>query len=452
MYLSNTTLVKFLVSFVFILFFTGITSLYGSDFISQLRTNSSEFEKSLLLDSKNIHYSENTKIFMNGLLIINQTLPNTGLNSNIIIIVMILLLLILSISFSVFIFYRLKEKRNHIQHLKNVIREKNNTEKALRQSEENYQTLIKTLNEGLIALDHNFKIEFINAKASKILGIEDRSSLIGENLDRFLLTYEDQKLFKDKMELQKLGISDHYEVKMKNIAGDMLWVSLSSAPILDENLRTKGSVTLITDVTDRKKSEESYNELTSNLNQKIKQINCLYDISDISGVPGISFEDIIRKSLEIIPVGLKYSHDIGVQIIFDDKVYQSKNYKDTPWSYVVPIKVQKKKLGQLKVVYLEEKPKINKDPFHFNEKILLKNISEKFGQIIESKKLEKVLRENQEKLQEIQRIAKIGYWEKDLNQDKIFFSETFFDIVDISPEKRKFFDYDKFVEIIHPDD
>jgi len=390
--------------------------------------------------------------FVPEIILLQQSSENTGISSNVIILIMVLLLLILSVSFSILIFYRLKEKRNHIQHLKNTIREKNNTEKALRQSEENYQTLIKTLNEGLIALDHNFKIEFINAKASKILGIEDRSSLIGESLDRFLLTYEDQKLFKDKMELQKLGISDHYEVKMKNIAGDMLWVSLSSAPILDENLRTKGSVTLITDVTDRKKSEESYNELTSNLNQKIKQINCLYDISDISGVPGISFEDIIHKSIEIIPVGLKYSHDIGVQIIFDDKVYQSKNYKDTPWTYVVPIKVQKKKLGQLKVVYLEEKPKINKDPFHFNEKILLKNISEKFGQIIESKKLEKVLRENQEKLQEIQRIAKIGYWEKDLNLDKIFFSDTFFDIADISPERRKFFDYDKFVEIIHPDD
>ncbi len=458
MFLNNNILVKFLVSFVFIIFFTDCTRLYATDSNPQFTNPSALYDFSTepvmsLFDAKEFtHNLEITSVLLTPHIVLNQTVSNTGTNSNVIILVMVLLLLLLSISFSVFIFYRLKEKRSHIQHLKNTIREKNNTEKALRQSEENYQTLIKTLNEGLIALDHNFKIEFINAKASKILGIEDRSSLIGESLDRFLLTYEDQKLFKDKMELQKLGISDHYEVKMKNIAGDMLWVSLSSAPILDENLRTKGSVTLITDVTDRKKSEESYNELTSNLNQKIKQINCLYDISDISGVPGISFEDIIHKSIEIIPVGLKYSHDIGVQIIFDDKVYESKNYKDTPWAYVVPIKVQKKKLGQLKVVYLEEKPKINKDPFHFNEKILLKNISEKFGQIIESKKLEKVLRENQEKLQEIQRIAKIGFWEKDLKLDKIFFSDTFFDIADISPERRKFFDYDKFVEIIHPDD
>ncbi len=352
----------------------------------------------------------------------------------------------------VLIFSRLKEKKSHVESLENTLREKEVTEKALRQSEENYQTLIRTLNEGLVVLDLENKIEFVNYKACKVLGVKDKTELTGRNFVEFLLTPEDEKLFNDKMELQKMGISDHYEVKMKNVAGDLLWVNLSSAPILDENLRSKGSVTLISDVSDRKKYEETYSDLTTDLNQKIKQLNCMYDISDISGVPGITFEEIIEKSLEIIPVGLKYTHDIGVQIMFDDKIYASENYKETPWSYLVPIKVQKKKLGHIKVAYLEPKPKINKDPFHFNEKILLKNISEKFGQILESKNLEKVLRENQERLQEIQRIAKIGNWEKDLASGDFTFSENFYNIADLSPERRKFFGIGKLTEMVHPED
>ncbi|MBW6480604.1 MAG: response regulator [Bacteroidales bacterium] len=360
--------------------------------------------------------------------------------------------LLFLISLFVLIFSRLKEKKFHVESLESTIREKESTEKALRQSEENYQTLIRTLNEGLVVLDLDNKIEFVNFKACKVLGVKDKSELTGRNFKEFLLTPEDEKLYNDKMELQKMGISDHYEVKMKNVSGDLLWVNLSSAPILDENLKSKGSVTLITDVSDRKKYEETYSDLTTDLNQKIKQLNCMYDISDISGVPGITFEEIIEKSLEIIPVGLKYTHDIGVQIMFDNKVYASDNYKETPWSYIVPIKVQKKKLGHIKVAYLEQKPKINKDPFHFNEKILLKNISEKFGQILEAKNLEKVLRENQERLQEIQRIAKIGNWEKDLVSDDFTFSENFFNIAEISPERRKFFGIEKLLEIIHPED
>jgi PAS domain S-box-containing protein len=374
------------------------------------------------------------------------------LQSNLFILIIVILFLVSLSLFSFLIFRRSKERRRQYTRLKNTLQDKIIIEKALRQSEENYQTLIKTLNEGLIVLDKNNKIEFLNLKASKILGTNDKNELYGHKFEEFLLTTEDEKLFQEKVELQKMGISDHYEIKMKNMAGDVLWAHLSSAPILDEDLKTKGSVALISDVTEKKKSEQTYSELTAHLNQKIKQLNCLYDITDISGVPGISFEDIMEKSLEIIPVGLRYSHDIGVQIVFDKTIYSSKNFIDSPWSYSVPIKVQKKKLGYIKVAYVEEKPNINKDPFHFNEKILLKNISEKFGKIIESKNLERVLRENQQKLEEVQRIAKIGNWEKDFTTENCMFSETFFDIANISPERRKFFDYDKLVEIIHPDD
>ncbi len=374
------------------------------------------------------------------------------LERNLLIMAIIGLILVFLGFFSVLIFNRFRERRGHITRLKNTLQDKIITEKALRQSEENYQNLIKTLNEGLMVLDQENRIEFVNAKACKVFAVNDKKELIGKRFEEFLLTSDDVKLFREKVELQKMGISDHYEIKVKNFSGDLMWANLSSSPILDENLKAKGSVALISDITEKKKSEQSYNELTFDLNQKIKQINCLYDITDISGVPGITFEEIIQKSLEIIPVGLKYSHDIGVQIAFADKTYSSENYKDTPWSYSVPIKVQKKKLGYIKVGYLQEKPLINKDPFHFNEKILLKNISEKFGQIIESKNLENILRDNQEKLKEVQRIAKIGNWEKNLITGECQFSDTFFDIAGITPEKRLFFDYGRLGELIHPED
>jgi PAS domain S-box-containing protein len=372
--------------------------------------------------------------------------------TNLFIFIIVLLVLLLLGLYTFLTYRRSMERKKEFFRLKNTLQDKIIIEKALRKSEENFQTLIKTLNEGLIVLDQNNKIEFLNQKAIKILGSHENQDLTGFSFEDFLLASDDIKLFHEKMELQKMGISDQYEVKMRNKAGDVLWAHLSSAPILDENQNPQGNVTLISDVTEKKKSEQTYGELTTNLNQKIKQLNCLYDITDISGVPGITFEEIMAKSLEIIPVGLRYSHDIGVQIAFDNKVYSSENFADSPWSYSVPIKVQKKKLGYVKVAYIEEKPNINKDPFHFSEKILLKNISEKFGKIIESKNLESTLRENQEKLQEVQRIAKIGNWEKDLTSDHCYFSESFFDIVHISPEKRRFFDYSKFLEIIHPDD
>jgi PAS domain S-box-containing protein len=371
---------------------------------------------------------------------------------NILLLILVVMAFAFMLSMLIVLLKNHKQKRIHIEKLKATLKEKDATEAALRQSENNYHTFIRTLNEGMVVLDSTNKIEFLNFKACNILGSDSIDDLIGFAFERFLLSPEDEKVFRDKMELQKIGIADQYELQLRNLNGDVLWISISSAPILDINQNAKGSVNLISNVTERKQTEQTYNELTTNLNQKIKQLNCMYDISDISGVPGITFEEIIEKSLEIIPVGLKYSHDIAVQIMFDNKVYSSKNYKETPWSYMVPIKVQKKKLGYLKVLYLEEKPTINKDAFHFNEKILLKNISEKFGQILEAKNMERILRDNQEKLQEVQKLAKIGNWERDFTTNQIIYSDIFYDILEITPEKKRFFDQDKFIELIHPDD
>jgi PAS domain S-box-containing protein len=431
--------------------------------ISQLYASLNNVSKAYdnLLQYNQLNDKLNTSQLLNRISYFNDRINNAQrqeelykyrFERNFFILIIALLFLVFIALFSILTFKRFKDRRRHVDRLKNTLQDKIITEKALRQSEENYQTLIKTLNEGLVVLDQDNRIEFLNQKASKILGVNDKDSLLGESIERFLFSSEDEKLFQEKAELQKMGISDHYEIKLKNLTGDVLWAHLSSAPILDQNLKANGSVALLSDITEKKKSEQTYGELTANLNQKIKQLNCLYDITDISGVPGITFEEIIEKSLEIIPVGLRYSHDIGVQIVFENKTYASKNFVDTEWSYSVPIKVQKKKLGYIKVAYTEEKPNINRDSFHFNEKILLKNISEKFGQIIESKNLELAIRENQEKLKEVQRIAKIGNWEKDFQTGNCTFSETFFDIVDISPERRKFFDYSRLLEIIHPDD
>lgn len=357
----------------------------------------------------------------------------------------------LAVFVSIILFRSYREKRLIIMQLQQTLEDKDLTEKALRKSEENYFSLIKTLNEGLLVLDDLQQITFLNDKACKLLGIK-KNLAMGRKLDDFLLSAEDLQYMKDKMELQKMGISDQYEIQMRRHTGEAFWASLSVAPILDDNEYLKSTVAIISDVTERKKGESEIHDLTSNLNQKIKQLNCMYDISDLSGVPGISFEEIIERSLQIIPFGLKYSHDVAVQIEFNNRVFSSPQFRETPWSFLAPLKVQKKKLGYVKVVYLEEKPTVNKDPFHFNEKILIKNIAEKLGQVVEAKNMENILLESREKLREVQKLARIGNWEYNLLTKVGVFSDTFFEIAGISPEKARFFDQQQFIEAIHPQD
>ncbi len=350
-----------------------------------------------------------------------------------------------------YLFKKIKIKKKQITQLQESVTERDKNKRALKFSESKYYSLIRALNEGLVYLDSENNILFLNEKACNILGgIFD--DLINRSIYEFIVEEEDIKTLRDRKELKKKGITDRHDIKIKKVQGDVIWVRISLSPLFDEKNQWIGNVGMLSDITERIKYDNSMKELTASLNQKIKQLDCLYDISDITSIPGITFEDIFVKSLSIIPYGLKYSHDACVEIVFENKKFRSDNFVETQWSYVVPIKVQKKKLGHIRVCYIEEKPFVNKDPFHFNEKILVKNIAEKLGQVIEAKNMKGELNKSKHKLELTQKTANIGNWEWDIIRNRKYFSESFFNVLEMPAENRFFFDDEMLFKIIHNDD
>jgi PAS domain S-box-containing protein len=67
------------------------------------------------------------------------------------------------------------------------------------------------------------------------------------------------------------------------------------------------------------------------------------------------------------------------------------------------------------------------------------------------KRAEEALRDSESKLEEAQRIAHVGYWERDLATDLLTWSEESFRIFGLAPREGKFA-YTRFQDLIHPDD
>jgi len=72
-------------------------------------------------------------------------------------------------------------------------------------------------------------------------------------------------------------------------------------------------------------------------------------------------------------------------------------------------------------------------------------------EIAKRKQLQKALRESEARLREVQRLANIGHWERDLVNDRITWSEQTARIFGGQPHKRKFGQAD-LEKLIHPDD
>ena len=76
---------------------------------------------------------------------------------------------------------------------------------------------------------------------------------------------------------------------------------------------------------------------THALNERIKELNCLYGISKIGQNVNISLSDFIHQSLEHIPFGWQFPEITGARIILYNNVYATSNFKETPWIQSSPI-------------------------------------------------------------------------------------------------------------------
>ncbi|MGF7119372.1 PAS domain-containing sensor histidine kinase [Methanobacterium oryzae] len=144
-----------------------------------------------------------------------------------------------------------------------------NTEKKLKESEKKYRQIVETANEGIWAIDNNFKTTFVNQKMAEMLGytIEE---MIGKQLT-FFMFFEDLDDHYAKMELRKKGISERYERRFQNKNGSEVWTQISVTALKDKNNNFAGSFAMFIDITERKKAEMQLKEARDNLEEKVNE-------------------------------------------------------------------------------------------------------------------------------------------------------------------------------------
>jgi PAS domain S-box-containing protein len=182
---------------------------------------------------------------------------------------------------------------------------KKNHQTLLQNEKEKYSSIIANMNLGLVEVDQNESITLANHSFSEISGypLED---LIGKNASNLFLNQENKELVVAKNKLRNSGITDSYEVQVKNKKGeDRHWL-ISGAPNYDINGKATGSIGIHLDITEQKKQEEEL-YLLSLIAEK--NINAVV-ISDMKGRiewVNASFERMSGYTKEEL-VGIKPGH------------------------------------------------------------------------------------------------------------------------------------------------
>ena len=117
------------------------------------------------------------------------------------------------------------------------------------------------------------------------------------------------------------------------------------------------------------------------LQERIKELNCLYAIAQLAEAGEGPIEDVLDVVVTIIPPSWQYPEITCSRIHFLDGVHKSPGFKLTEWRQSAAIHLYGEPVGEVTVCYLEEKPPSFEGPFLHEERVLLDAIAERIGAI-----------------------------------------------------------------------
>jgi PAS domain S-box-containing protein len=131
-----------------------------------------------------------------------------------------------------------------------------------------FRQIVCSANEGIWILDANGRTTFMNQCMASILGWR-LDELHGRDFAEFVVPEEREDHFA-RISRRREGIAESYERRLRRKDGSQIWTLISGNPLTDAEGRFRGSFGMISDITERKRSdralqlsEERYRNLLS---------------------------------------------------------------------------------------------------------------------------------------------------------------------------------------------
>ena len=132
-------------------------------------------------------------------------------------------------------------------------------ENALRLSEEKYRTIIDNMELGLMEMDLDQRVLYVNPTYCAILGYSQQE-LKGRPLPPSLIPPESAAFLDKQLQKRRQGISNSYQISIVTKSGETKWLFSGAAPLYDQDHRVVGTIAVGLDITAQKQMEERLRE------------------------------------------------------------------------------------------------------------------------------------------------------------------------------------------------
>ncbi len=151
---------------------------------------------------------------------------------------------------------------------------------------------------------------------------------------------------------------------------------------------------------ERQRAESHQEKLLSILKERIKELTCLYQVSQL--IETSKNLEVIFNELEAnIKPGWQFPDATRVKVRFDKKTYGSPLFTGSPWMISAPLLVSGIQRGSLEVYYTVEKPEAYEGPFLKEERHLIDTIVNLLGIATERITAEKNILKSEDQLRSL---------------------------------------------------
>jgi PAS domain S-box-containing protein len=309
----------------------------------------------------------------------------------------------------------------------------------LHESEQIFQMMFEHHNAVMLLIDPGSgKIVDANNSASKFYGFS-REELHGMSIDELNLL-SPERILEERQKAKNL--KQNYFVfphKLKN--GDIRTVEVHSTPI-----KFHGKVILfsiIHDITERTMAEDELKHSEHSLKRTQEIGNMGSWQLDINKNQLLWSDENYR--IFGIPIGTKLTYETFLNCVHPD----DRNFVDQEWKAALnakPYDIEHRLLVNGKVKWVREKAEITFD----NKGSVLNGLG--FTQdITEQKKAEEELKKKEERFKLAQKAGNVGIWERDLETDKVWWSDNVEVMFGVKKGSFKA-TFNAYANCIHPDD
>ena len=286
----------------------------------------------------------------------------------------------------------LAELRQRVTELEAADTERNKAEEQTRESERRYRLLAENVTDIIMMLDLNLNIAHVSPSVESTLGYsveEAKAQGIGGMLTPPSLEVATKALAEElaveEMNERDLSRSRTVEVETIHKDGSTIWAEAKMTFLRDQDDRAVAILGVVRDITEPKKVEHA-------LNERVKELRCLYGIAETAARPGITSDEICQEVAHLLVMSWQYPAIACARVTHDGEECRTKNYRETEWKQSSDIKVPGKTIGIVEVRYLEERPVADEGPFLKEERALIDAVAERLGKLAQRRKAETELR------------------------------------------------------------